>query len=145
MATIKKFEELEIWQMSRELDKKIFSLTEKEKFNKDFGIRNQIRDSAGSVMDNIAEGFGRGGNKEFVNFLSYAIGSCSETRSQLYRALDRNYIDHIEFTESYNLSKMIISKCGSFVTYLNKSNVRGEKFKHRTEINQQQQTTNTNN
>lgn len=142
MATIKQFEDLEIWQMSRELDKKIFSLTEKEKFSKDFGIRNQIRDSSGSVMDNIAEGFGRGGNKEFVNFLTYAIGSCSETQSQLYRALDRNYINEAEFTESYTLSKTIIYKCGSFVTYLNKSNVKGEKFKYRTDTNNKQQTTN---
>ncbi|MDF2438339.1 MAG: four helix bundle protein [Bacteroidota bacterium] len=142
MATIKQFEDLEIWKLARELDKKIFALTEKDKFNKDFGIRNQIRDSSGSVMDNIAEGFGRGGNREFVNFLSYAIGSCSETQSQLYRALDRNYINEIEFKESYDLSKIIITKCGSFVTYLNKSAVRGEKFKHRTETNNKQQITN---
>jgi four helix bundle protein len=142
MATIKQFEDLEIWQLSRELDKKIFSLTEKEKFSKDFGMRNQIRDASGSIMDNIAEGFGRGGNREFVNFLTYSIGSCSETQSQLYRALDRNYINETEFNESYNLSKTIITKCGSFVTYLNKSTVRGEKFKHRTELNNKQQTTN---
>lgn len=129
-------------EIARELDKKIFALTEKEKFNKDFGIRNQIRDASGSVMDNIAEGFGRGGDKEFINFLSYAIGSCSETQSQLYRALDRGYISSFEFEESYMLSKTIINKCGSFVTYLNKSNVRGEKFKHRTEANNKQQTNN---
>ena len=97
MATIKQFEDLEIWKLARQLSNKIFILTEKEIFKQDFGIRNQIRNSSGSVMDNIAEGFGRGGNREFVIFLGYSIGSCSETQSQLYRALDRNYIDQTEF------------------------------------------------
>ena len=142
MATITKFEELEIWQLARQLSKKVFALTEKEKFCKDFGIRNQIRDSSGSVMDNIAEGFGRGGNKEFVTFLCYSIGSCSETQSQLYRAFDYNYISKTEFEECYILAKTIINKTGSFVSYLNKSNVKGEKFKHRAETNNKQQTTN---
>lgn len=142
MATITKFEELEIWQFARQLSRKIFTLSEKEKFNKDYGIRNQIRDSSGSVMDNIAEGFGRGGNKEFVAFLCYSIGSCSETQSQLYRALDYNYISKTEFDECYILAQTIINKTGSFVTYLNKSNVKGEKYKHRTEINHKPQTTN---
>lgn len=137
MATITKFEELEIWQLARQLSKKVFTLTEKEKFNKDFGIRNQIRRS---VMDNISEGFGRGGNKEFITFLCYSIGSCSETQSQFYRALDYDYISQIEFDESYILAKTIINKTGSFVTYLNKSNVKGEKFKHRTETNHKPQT-----
>lgn len=88
MSTIKKFEELDIWQLARQLCNKIFVYTEKSKFAKEFGLKRQIRDSSGSVMDNISEGFGRGGNKEFINFLSFAIGSCCEVKSQLYRALD---------------------------------------------------------
>lgn len=143
MATIKQFEDLEIWQLARQLADKIFILTEKGKFNTDFGIRNQIRNSSGSVMDNIAEGYGRGGNKEFVTFLCYSIGSCSETQSQLYRALDYNYINQLEFDECYTLAKTIINKTGNFVTYLNKSNVKGEKFKYRTESNNKLQTTNS--
>lgn len=142
MATIKQFEDLEIWKLARELSKKIFILTEKEKFSRDFGIRNQIRDSSGSVMDNIAEGFGRAGNREFVTFLCYSIGSCSETQSQLYRALDYRYIKQSEFDECYNLTKIIINKTGSFVSYLNKSGIKGEKFKNRTETNNKQLTTN---
>jgi four helix bundle protein len=140
MATINKFEDLEIWKLARQLAKQIFALTEKEKFSRDFELKNQIKASSGSVMDNIAEGFGRGGNKEFVTFLCYSIGSASESQSQLYRALDYNYITQTEFDENYTLASTIIKKCGSFVTYLNKSNYKGEKFKHRTE--KQQQTTN---
>ncbi len=85
---IDKFEDLEIWQEARELCRYVFKLTSTGLFNKDYKFRDQIRSSSGSVMDNIAEGFERGGNKEFAQFLSIAKGSCGETRSQSYRALD---------------------------------------------------------
>ncbi len=113
MATIKKFEDLEVWQMGRKLANKIFELTEKGKFIKDFGFKDQIKRAAGSVMDNIAEGFGRGGNREFINLLSISNGSCNEVRSQLYRALDWKYISEEEFKECYNLTEVIISKSGN--------------------------------
>ncbi len=131
MATIKKIEELEIWILARKLCSLIFPLTEKGKFISDFGLKQQIKNSSGSVMDNIAEGFGRGGNKEFVNFLSIAIGSCCEVKSQLYRAHDWKYISDNEFNESANLSEEIILKSGSLINYLNNSEHKGEKFKNR--------------
>ncbi len=88
MSTFRKFEDLEIWQLARKLCNNIFTITEKGSFQNDYRFKDQIKSSSGSIMDNIAEGFGRGGNKEFVNFLSIAIGSCTECCSQLYRALD---------------------------------------------------------
>ena len=131
MGTIKKFEELEIWQLARQLCKKVFILTEKEKFRKDFNFKAQIKDSSGSVMDNIAEGFGRGGNKEFIKFLTIAIASCCEVQSQLYRSFDWDYISEDEFKDCYNLADEIINKSGSLITYLNKSEHKGQKYKYR--------------
>jgi four helix bundle protein len=125
---IERFEDLEIWQEARELCKYIFEITSVEPFNKDYKLRDQIRASSGSVMDNIAEGFERGGNKEFVQFLSVAKGSCGETRSQSYRAFDFQYIDQpildnlIEKT--INLSKHI----SGFMTYLKNSDFKGPKY-----------------
>ncbi len=88
MATIKRFEDLEIWQDARELCKFINRLIERDKFKYNFSLKDQISRSSGSIMDNIAEGFERGGNKEFVNFLTYSKGSTGEVRSQSYRAFD---------------------------------------------------------
>lgn len=96
MATIKRFEDLEIWQTARMLSKKVFLLSDVTPFSKDFKFRDQIRDSSGSVMDNIAEGFERSSRLEFVNFLSIAKGSAGETRSQLYRAIDQNYCNEAD-------------------------------------------------
>jgi len=131
MATLKRFEDLDIWLLARKLCAKIFLFTEKGAFIKDFNFKGQIRAASGSIMDNIAEGFGRGGNKEFVNFLSIAIGSCCEVKSQLYRALDWIYISDVEFKECYDLAEEINLKSGSLINYLNKSNYKGEKFKNR--------------
>jgi len=118
--------------MARKLSVRIFEITSAGDFVKDFGFKGQIKNSSGSVMDNIAEGFGRGGKKEFINFLSIATGSCNEVQSQLYRALDWKYITEETFNECYNLTKEIISKTGSLISYLNKSDYKGEKFRNRT-------------
>lgn len=92
MATIQKFEDLKVWQKERLLGTEVFTLTGMGNFSKDFGLKDEINRSSGSIMDNIAEGFGRKGNIEFMNFLSYSGGSACECKSQLYRAFDRNYI-----------------------------------------------------
>ena len=99
MATINKFEDLEIWQLAREICNKIFIITNKSHFYKDFSLKDQIRRSSGSIMDNISEGFEREGRKEFIQHLSISKGSAGEYRSQLYRALDRKYIITSEFDE----------------------------------------------
>ena len=82
-------------------------------------------------MDNIAEGFGRGSKLEFINSLTIAKGEAEELRSQLYRGLDNNYISKIFFEELYNETELLIKKIGAFISYLNKSNIRGQKFKER--------------
>ncbi len=128
MATVKSFEELEIWQMARALANRIYPLTLEGSFAKDFELRNQINSSSGSVMDNIAEGFERGGNKEFISFLSYAKGSAGETRSQLYRAHDRNHINDKSFNELSEEVRLLARKIGGLMTYLQKSDLRGSKF-----------------
>ena len=97
MTTIKRFEDINVWKEARELCKLVFTLTCKEQFSHDFKFIGQIRGSSGSIMDNIAEGFERGGNKEFIQFLFIAKGSCGELKSQLYRALDNCYIESSEF------------------------------------------------
>ncbi len=131
MSTFKKFEDIEIWQLARKLCNNIFEITEKGSFIKDFRFKDQIKSSSGSIMDNIAEGFGRGGNKEFVNFLSIALGSCAECSSQLYRALDWKYISEKEFKTNFQLCDEIISKSGGLISYLKNSELKGTKF-HKT-------------
>lgn len=92
MATIKRFEDLEIWQDARKLSKEIILISKNTDLKIDFRLKAQIKDSSGSIMDNIAEGFERNGNTEFRQFLSIAKGSAGETRSQLYRVFDNDYI-----------------------------------------------------
>lgn len=128
MSTVKRFDELEIWKLARELCANIFEITQKGNFVNDFRFKDQIKSASGSVMDNIAEGFGRGGNKEFVNFLSIANGSCTEVYSQLYRAFDWNYISEDEFKNCTNKTESIISKIGSLMSYLKNSEMKGHKF-----------------
>jgi len=123
----KQFEDLEIWQRSRELCKDIYKITNYELFNKDFRFRDQIRASSGSIMDNIAEGFERNGNKEFIQFLYIAKGSCGETRSQLHRALDNDYIRKEEFDMLYDKTLLISKSILMFIQYLKNAEITGHK------------------
>jgi four helix bundle protein len=128
MASIKRFEDLPVWQLSRKLSLKIYEATKVGTFSKDFSLKDQINDSSGSVMDNIAEGFERGGNREFIQFLGYSKGSAGETRSQLYRALDRKHIDESKFNELHDDAVSVSNMIGGFMNYLQGSNMRGSKF-----------------
>lgn len=128
MAAFKSFEEIEAWVNARSLANTIYLKPKEGSFSKDFELRNQINRASGSIMDNIAEGFERGGNREFVHFLSIAKGSAGEVRSQLYRALDRNYLTIEEF-ENYKLETTVIAKqISGLITYLKNSEMKGSKF-----------------
>ena len=130
MATINRFEDIIGWQKARVLCKLINSYTHKEFFRKDFKFVSQIKSSSGSAMDNIAEGFERGGNKEFIQFLFIAKGSVGETRSQLYRALDNEYIAKEEFQNAYDLADEVGKLIGGFISHLKSSELKGDKFKY---------------
>lgn len=131
MATFKSFTEMEIWQIAREFSIEIFQLTTQGTFARDFALKDQINRSSGSVMDNIAEGFERGGKNEFVNFLSYSKGSCGETLSQLYRARDRQHISDTEFSNLKLKGERLGRMITGFIGYLNSSRITGYKFKGR--------------
>ena len=131
MGTVLNFEDLKVWQKSKLLCQHIFDLIATGKFAKDFALIDQINRSSGSIMDNIAEGFGRMGNKEFINFLTYANASALECKSQLYRALDRNYISKEIQEGLFGMIEEIIKMIHSLIIYLGKTNFKGEKFKVR--------------
>ncbi|HRD80969.1 MAG: four helix bundle protein [Saprospiraceae bacterium] len=126
---IEKFEDLEVWKLARELCRVVFRVTSKNGFEQDFRLKAQIRASSGSIMDNIAEGFDRNGNKEFTQFLHIAKGSCGETRSQSYRAFDFGYIDESELEDLCQRTAVISKQLGGFIEYLKRSELRGSKYK----------------
>ena len=128
MSTIKQFEDLEIWQLARTLCDDLFKLALNSKLISDYKLYNQINGSSGSVMDNIAEGFERNGNREFIQFLSIAKSSCGEARSQLYRVMDRAYCSEEEFEKIKSQTITISKKIGAFINYLKKSDFKGSKF-----------------
>ena len=129
MATIKDFEELQVWQQARQLSKKIFVLTLRDIFAKDFSLKDQIKRASGSIMDNIAEGFERDGKKEFINFLSFSKGSTGEVRSQLIRAFNYGYISENELNDLKSECKFLGKKIANFMEYLRNSEFKGNKFK----------------
>jgi four helix bundle protein len=123
------FEDLEIWQKARELCRKVQIITKETSLKHDYHLREQIRASVGSVMDNIAEGFERGGNKEFIQFLYIAKGSLGETRSQLYRCYDNGYISDDIFTMYVSETKVLSAMIFRLIEYLKNSEMKGYKFK----------------
>ena len=129
MATIEKFEQIEAWQEARRLTHALYELTSEGKFARDFGLKDQIRRAAVSVMSNIAEGFERGGDKEFIQFLSLAKGSAGEIRSQLYVAFDQQYLSQVQFEDLANQALHIRRLLAGFMNYLKKSQMGGVKYK----------------
>ena len=129
MSKIQRFEDLEAWKISRELTKEIYRVSTGEKFACDYGLRDQIRPAAVSIMSNVAEGFERDGDKEFIQFLYIAKASCGEVRSQLYVAFDQNYISESDFnliyTESIENSRVI----SGLIKYLKQCELTGKKYK----------------
>ena len=129
MATIKRFEDLEIWQEARKLSKEIIMISKSTGLSTDYRLKDQIKDSSGSVMDNIAEGFERNGNMEFRQFLSVAKGSAGEARSQIYRVFDNEYIDEEQLNRLVLEYENLSGKINNFITYLNNNDFKGTKFK----------------
>ena len=131
MATIQKFEDLKVWQKALDLSSKIYPLTFTEPISLDFRFKDQMRGATGSIMDNIAEGFERGSKLEFINALTVAKGEAGELKSQLYRGLDNDYFSKELFENLYQLTDEITKMITSLILYLNKSKIKGQKFKDR--------------
>ncbi|MGB9716177.1 MAG: four helix bundle protein [Thermodesulfovibrionales bacterium] len=125
----KSFEDLPVWQKSRELVRYIYSLTKKEAFSRDFSLVDQIRRASTSVMNNIAEGFERGSNTEFIQFLYISKGSAGETRTDLYVALVQEYITDDEFKKGYEMCIDVSGQLSGLIDYLKGSRLKGNKFK----------------
>jgi four helix bundle protein len=129
MANIEQFEDIKAWQKARELVSEIYSVTRNGDFARDFGLRDQIRRASVSILSNIAEGFERGGNKEFIHFLYIAKGSCAEVRAQLFVAADQNYINNEQFEHLSEICRAIGKMIAGLINYLQKSSLVGTKFK----------------
>lgn len=125
----KDFEDLTIWQMARELNRNVYSITRRDEMKYDSRFVQQIRASAGSVMDNIAEGFERNGNKEFINFLFIAKGSCGELRSQIIRAYDACYLSDEEYKQYYSDCRKLSASIMNFIKEIKQSDIAGPKYK----------------
>lgn len=128
MATVKDFEELTIYKNSRELAKQVYDITRQGDFRFDTRFVQQIRSSAGSVSDNIAEGFERQGNKEFINFLYIAKGSCGELQSQINRAFDVGFINNDTYNQMYNDCRKLSAGILNFIKSLKLSDIKGSRF-----------------
>ena len=129
MATFKKFEEIESWKRARELTRRVYDVSGKGMFSKDFGLKDQIRRASVSIMSNIAEGYDRSGTGEFIQFLATAKGSAAEVRCQLYVASDQDYISDLTFSELSGLASETGSMIGGLITYLRGSGIKGTKYK----------------
>jgi four helix bundle protein len=129
MATITRFEDIEGWKKGRELKKAVYAHSKTGEFAKDFALRDQIRRAAQSITANIAEGFERGGTKEFIQFLGHSKGSCGEVRDHLYTAVDESYISQVQFEKLYKQSIEVSSLVAGFIKYLQQTDIRGHKFR----------------
>ena len=129
MAQISCFEEMPVWQEARALVNQVYNITNQGSFGKDFQFIDHLRRTAISIPSNIAEGFERDGNKEFINFLSIAKGSCGEFRCQLYIALDQNYINQKQFNEIHQKLIDVTKSINNLMRYLKNSDFKGRKFK----------------
>jgi four helix bundle protein len=126
--TWQKFEDIEAWQLARAYFGAIHELIQASPINKNFALRDQMYSAAGSIMDNIAEGFERGSNGEFRNFLGYAKGSCGEVRSQLYRCMDMGFLTQVHFDTLKQKGDFIAGKIYRIIEYLNSSDIKGPRF-----------------
>lgn len=123
-----KFEDIQAWQDARSINKEIWMIISSTSLKREFALRDQVVRSSGSIMDNIAEGYERDGNKEFIHFLSIAKASCGELRSQLYRCLDREYITNEQFLDLKSKLVLTSKRIKSLMNYLKNSSIRGSKF-----------------
>lgn len=128
MAHYSSFEDLEVYKNASTFCDDIWGVIVNTSLQKDYKLREPINDSSGSIMDNIAEGFGRGGNKEFIMFLGFSRGSCCETKAQLLRAKNRNHISVELYNQLNEKAENLIEQLSKFMNYLKKSNRKGSKF-----------------
>jgi four helix bundle protein len=129
---VKNFEELEIWKEARRLTCAIYDLSQTARFSKDFGLRDQMQRAAVSIMSNIAEGFERGGNQEFIQFLYIAKGTCGELRSKLYVALDQGYVDRKAADSLLAVLERLSVMIKHLIDHLKRSGMRGPKYNDST-------------
>ena len=140
MATIQKFTELDVWKLANELEQKVFLILKDGDLSKDFALKDQMNRSVGSIPDNIAEGFGRGGRLEFIQYLAIARASASELQSQIIRCFNRKYISKELNDELLELADKTGNKLGAFIKYLNSSEHKGPKFQNRVSSNEKRGT-----
>lgn len=129
MAKIEKFEDLQVWILARDICQFVTFLYDTTPLKTNYALRDQMDRSSGSIMDNIAEGFERNGNREFIQFLSIAKGSCGELKSQSYRAFDKRLIHEEQHRQLAEKAEVVKNKIGSLINYLRNSEIKGLKFK----------------
>jgi four helix bundle protein len=129
MASFRTFTDIDAWQTSRELTSLVYAATRTGAFSKDFALRDQVRRASVSIMANIAEGFGRSGSGEFIQFLAIAKGSACEVISHVYVALDQGYISRPEFERLNELAERTVNMIGGLMKYLQQSIIKGAKYK----------------
>lgn len=124
----KRFEDLEVWISAKDFAVTLYKLTEQGDFKKDFGLKDQMRRASVSIISNIAEGFERNGNKEFIQFLSIAKGSAGEVRTQLYIAKELNYVSETDFNKLNEQITQVSKMLSGFMNYLKQSELKGSKY-----------------